>query len=212
MNTLTSRRLAEWAGLAHGFVPNLASGPRPAPWRPIQVHGSRIARPATGAEEPREADAAVVPAGGPAVGVITADCVPLLLAGPTGAAAAVHAGWRPVAAGIVEGAVAAMEALGSPAPSLVAALGPAAGGCCYQVGTEVVEALSSPGRARLDGADRFRLDLRGVVRDRLVALGVDPLRVDVVGPCTICSAGWPSWRRQGPAAGRALAWIAPAPG
>ena len=207
MKALTSRRLAQLTGLSHGFVPEVASGPDPPVWRPIQVHGGRIARPSGPNAPPQRADGAAAGPGGPAVGVISADCVPLLLGSPAGVVAAVHAGWRPLAEGIVEGAVAELEASGAPASTLAAALGPAAGGCCYQVGAEVPRALGAGRHARPDGSGRFLLDLRAVVVERLVAAGLHPERIDVVGPCTICSPHWPSWRRQGPSAGRALAWI-----
>jgi len=142
---------------------------------------------------------------------VTADCVPLLLAAGRGlAVAAVHAGWRGIAAGVVEAAVAGLARIAPGAP-LVAAIGPAAAGCCYEVGPEVIEAVL-PGGERLsptrDG--RARLDLRGLVLDRLIRAGLERPAIELVGPCTICSADWPSYRREGTRAGRALAFAAPA--
>lgn len=208
--TLTSPLIARRAGVRHGFSPD----PAPvAAWRPRQVHGAAVAEPGEDGAPPVSADAAVSRAGGPAVGIVTADCVPLLLAVEGGSAvAAVHAGWRGLAAGVVE---AAIERLRTAAPgrALVAAVGPAAGGCCYEVGLEVIAALA-PGADRVAPGPRGRplLDLRGVTFDRLRAAGVAPDAIERVGPCTICSAGWPSYRREGGRAGRALAFIAPAPG
>lgn len=149
--------------------------------------------------------------GDPPVGVVTADCVPLLLALADGSAvAAVHAGWRGIAAGIVGHAVMELRRV-APAPGtgLFATMGPAAGGCCYEVGPEVIAALDpAPGRV-IPSPRRGHalLDLRGVVRDRLAASAVAGESIEYAGPCTICSDAWPSYRRQGAAAGRLVAWI-----
>jgi YfiH family protein len=153
---------------------------------------------------------------GPAVAVVTADCVPLLIAAADGSVvAAVHAGWRGIAAGVVERALEAIRGAGATAP-LVAALGPAASGCCYEVGPEVAAALglaSARDAAVTDGPrGRPMLDLRTAVRNRLIDAGIDPRLVDRVGPCTICSTGWPSWRREREHAERQVAWIAPGRG
>jgi hypothetical protein len=206
--TLTSSLLSSRAGVRHGFSPDPAGI---AAWRPTQVHGAAVAEPARPATPPVAADAALARAGGPAVGVVTADCVPLLIATEGGTAvAAVHAGWRGLAAGVVE---AAIERLRTAAPgcSLVAAVGPAAGGCCYEVGPEVIAALA-PSAARVAAGPRGRplLDLAGAAVDRLRAAGLAPDAIERVGPCTICSTAWPSYRREGDRAGRALAFIAPA--
>ena len=207
--TLTSPLLARRAGVPHGFCPSPASI---AVWRPRQVHGAAVAEPGGDDAPSVPADAALSRAGGPAVGVVTADCVPILLAVEGGAAvAAVHAGWRGLSAGVVE---ATIERLRTAAPGgvLVAAVGPAAGGCCYEVGPEVVAALA-PAAERVAPGPRGRplLDLGGVTIDRLRAAGIAPDAIDRVGPCTICSSGWPSYRRDGDRAGRALAFITPAP-
>jgi hypothetical protein len=157
------------------------------------------------------ADVALSRAGGPAVGVLTADCVPLLLATEGGTAvAAVHAGWRGLAARVVEVAVERLRTV-APGCALVAAVGPAAGGCCYEVGPEVIAALA-PSAARVATGPRGRplIDLGGVTVDRLRAAGLAPDAIERIGPCTICSTVWPSYRREGDRAGRALAFIAPA--
>lgn len=196
-------------GLVHGFLPPGEAAPVPL-WRPKQVHGAVIldVRDPGAPQEP--ADGAVSTRPGVAAAVVTADCVPLLLAAEDGAAvAAVHAGWRGVAAGVVEEGVRRLAAA-APGRALVAAIGPAAGGCCYEVGPEVLEAVR-PADAWVtpthDG--HARLDLRGVVRDRLLSLGLAERNIERVGPCTICSPPWPSYRREGPRAGRILSFIAP---
>ncbi|RMG42714.1 MAG: laccase domain-containing protein [Acidobacteria bacterium] len=202
---LRSARLAADPAVPHGFVA-VPDGAPPV-WRPRQVHGARVVRAGRGARA--AADGALSADPSLRVGVVTADCCPLLLASEDGRlVAAVHAGWRGLARGIVEAAVRAMARAGASPARLRGAVGPAAGGCCYEVGPEVLEAL---GLARGTGpGGRRRIDLRGLLLERLAAAGVAEGRVERVGPCTICSPDWPSYRRQGARAGRALAWIAPA--
>jgi polyphenol oxidase len=105
--------------------------------------------------------------------VLVADCYPIALSDGR-RAAMLHCGWRPLAGGIVEKAVGRFE--GTPA----AAVGPGIGGCCYQVGPEVLAAFSG-----LDGVARGRmLDLRKVIAAKLQAAGVE--RVEHVDRCTSC--------------------------
>jgi len=112
--------------------------------------------------------------------VLTADCVPIALAGG-GAVAMLHAGWRGMAANIVAEGVAALRGLGADGP-LSAAIGPGAGPCCYEVSDDVRVAFAQYG---LDVRHGRNLDLKAVARQQLVAAGVDDV-VDV-GLCTICS-------------------------
>lgn len=157
-----------------------------------------------------------------AVCVQVADCVPMLLADPAHrAVAAVHAGWRGTAAGIAREAVAAMSArFGSRPDRLVAAIGPSIGGCCYQVGPEVLEAFLAGGFSkaetdswfRPDGnGDRLKLDVRAANRAQLVGAGLDPGNVAVCDLCTACHPSlFFSYRREGPGTGRLAGVIRPA--
>ncbi len=167
------------------------------------------ARPA-GGEPEIEADGVLSDAPGLPAVVAGADCVALLLASDDGrAVAAIHAGWRGLAAGIIEEGVDRLRRL-RPGSGLFAAIGPGASSCCYEVGPEVLTAVrAAPGRVKPTTGGRALLDLRGAAADRLVAAGLGQADIDLVGPCTICSADRPSYRRQGQAAGRMLAWIAP---
>jgi hypothetical protein len=134
---------------------------------------------------------------GAVVAVKTADCIPLLLVDPVDrAVAVVHAGWRGAAAGIARRAVAAMAArFGSRAGDLHAAIGPAIGQCCYEVGADVAARFGVNGRAHVD--------LAGAVRSQLVTAGVGASRIYQAGICTRCRAGeFHSFRRDGAAAGR----------
>jgi copper oxidase (laccase) domain-containing protein len=166
---------------------------------PQQVHGVRVVQPERLAGRP--ADGLWQRPDRPLrIGVRTADCVPVLLHGPDGSTAAIHAGWRGAADRIVERWLAARRRAGAPAEGWAAALGPAADGCCYEVGPEVAGALGLPAR-------HGKIDLRLILAKRLQLLGCEI--VERVGPCTICGGPpWASWRRQGPAAGRNVAWIA----
>jgi hypothetical protein len=147
------------------------------------------------------------------VGVVTADCVPVLLAAG-GAVAAVHAGWRGLAGGVIARAVEALaEATGGAAT--VAAIGPCIGACCYEVDEPVLAALERRFGAALPGAlaptraGHALLDLPSLARAALVAAGLAPDSIGALaGACTRCDAErFHSYRRDGATAGRLLSWI-----
>ena len=183
------------AAAAAGAPPELA-------WA-RQVHSARVLDAAAGLCG--EGDALVTRRPGLALAVVTADCVPLLVAGG-GRIAAVHAGWRGIADGIVDRVLAR---LGTPAERLSAWLGPAIGACCYEVGDEVaspVIAASEAAVARPGKGSRPHLDLHGAVASQLRRAGVERLRR--VPDCTRCSDDLLcSYRRDGAGAGRNLAFI-----
>ena len=170
-----------------------------------QVHSARVVEAVAG--PCGEADALVARRCGLALRVVTADCVPILLDSASGAIAAVHAGWRGLAAGIVEAAV---ERLGPQRP-IRALIGPAIGACCYQVGRDVADEVARrAGSAAViveqgDGR-RPHLDLALTARLVLERAGVD--EVVTVDACTRCQeARWSSYRRDGKGAGRNLALV-----
>ena len=185
-----------------------------AVYRASQVHGTRVldvppdvAPEALAAEE---ADALVSTRPGRAVAVRTADCVPLLLADASGrVAAAVHAGWRGTAAGIAAAVVAHLERVhGVSAERLRAAIGPSIRVESFEVGEEVAAAFPD-WAVRRDLGPRPHVDLVEANRRALRAAGV-PV-VDVVGGDTFAEPGrYFSYRRDGPAAGRHLSFVAPA--
>ena len=160
-----------------------------------------------------------------AVSVITADCVPVLLAAVDGSAAsaiaAVHAGWRGIAGSIVPKAVERLAEAGAAPENLAAWIGPSIGACCYEVGEEVVdqvkealagadgdlsEEISSQVVVRRPGREKPHLDVLAAAREQLRQAGVR--RVRWVDTCTRChpESLW-SYRREGPKAGRNLAFI-----
>jgi hypothetical protein len=199
------------AGVRHGF--GLRTSPALAGVRrPRQVHGATVVRADAG-DALGEADAALATRPGVAVGVVTADCVPLLVAaGP--AVAAVHAGWRGLAAGVIPRA---LDALAEAAPGAepVAAVGPCIGACCYEVDAPVLDALRLRFGAALEAALRparpghALLDLAALAREALLAAGLAPARVGrLEATCTRCDAArFHSFRRDGASAGRLLSWI-----
>lgn len=195
-----------------------------------QVHGNRVfvVRGAgvageagragwTGGEDGRlvEADAIVSDDPAVAIAVVAADCVPLLRADRrTGAVGAVHAGWRGTAARVAPAAVEALRREFGGAPEdLVAAIGPSIGGCCYEVGSELVDAFTAAGHERslidrwfhapppprgrwpappalsavegsaVEGPGLW-LDVAGANRDQLILSGVPEGAIHIAGLCT----------------------------
>ncbi len=174
-----------------------------------QVHGRLLASLSAGDEHPLSGAAGVGRCDGlltadPGVAVMvwTADCVPVLLHGG-GVVAAVHAGWRGVVAGVVPTAVRRFELeYGVSAEELHAALGPSVGPCHYEVGQEVLNALSSVDPGGSPWRRGNRVDLRAILGAQLVAAGVLPSAVERVGGCTACDPAMSSYRRDGKKAGR----------
>ncbi len=223
---VTSRLLRQ-AGLAHAFSTVEAGDMKDAPARAalanavagslplatlMQVHGARCVWPGPGAAQVA-ADAALARAG-LAVGVFTADCVPLLIADPeVRLAAAVHAGWRGTIANIAAAAVAALVEAGARPERLVAALGPRIGACCYEVDAPLAQRF-----AAAFGEDVVRgtrhLDL-GLANSRaLERAGLRPDHVELLDLCTSCAKGegrhplFFSYRRDHGHAGRQLSLCA----
>ena len=161
-----------------------------------QVHGTDILV-VRESEDPRSerepCDALTTSLRGVLLGVKTADCVPLVLGDArSGACAAVHAGWRGTLAEIVPQALARMrEEFGTEGRDVRAAVGPAALGCCYEVGQEVIEAF----REKFTDADSLftptreghaLVNLHEANRRQLAESGVAPDRIHLLPLCTMC--------------------------
>jgi hypothetical protein len=163
----------------------------------------------------REGDALWTASPGTGVGVHTADCVPILLAHrEIPVAAAIHAGWRGLAAGIVEETVRVLAARFGDAAlgRVVAAAGPCARGCCYEVGEETAEALRGvAGEASLvrkgKAPGKWTADLQGIALAALRAAGIPDGQAEAAGPCTICSPRFHSFRREKSATARQLSFL-----
>ncbi len=157
-----------------------------------QVHGTGVLRlhGAADARHLARADASVTTVPGIACTVLVADCLPVLLCSQDGAAvAAAHAGWRGLAAGVLEATVAALcEAARCAPQQLMAWLGPCIGPRRFEVGADVLEAfprdsIGFTSRPRPDGAQRWLADLPELARCALQRAGVQ--RVSASGLCTV---------------------------
>jgi YfiH family protein len=130
-------------------------------------------------DDPPRADALVTARPGLALGVLAADCTPVLFAdAEAGVIGAAHAGWRGALAGVTDQTVQAMEALGARRNNIAAAVGPCIAQPSYEVGPEFIDAFAAADPVNRtyfrdsDRADHYRFDLTGYVADRLSALGL----------------------------------------
>jgi len=202
----------------------------------LQFHSDAISHFKTAPTQPARGDASVTKTSGLLLAVQMADCVPILLVDPKNrAVAAVHAGWRGTLARIVEKAIGQMQMqFGSKAADLLAAIGPAIGGCCYEVGTEVATAFSGQFADAAEFFDELRtgdepnplqwmnmmppghqpppkkvlLDLRKANQAQLKAAGVPGKSIFVSDLCTGCRRDLLfSYRKEGAESGRMMAVI-----
>ncbi len=184
------------------------AGLRRAPFTVSQVHGEAIVTVGEGGPPAgAEADALIAREPGVAVGVKTADCVPILLADPgTGAVAAVHAGWRGTKLGIAGKAVRALAAGGATPERLLAAIGPCIHRCCFEVSEELAAAFVADFGAGI--AAGRNVDLVAANRSVLLAAGVRPERLELVAGCTSCDrARFYSHRRDAGTTGRHVSYL-----
>ena len=192
--------------LDHGFGER-DSVPLPGIRTVKQIHSSIVldAAQATAADT---GDALLSDRVGVAVGVKTADCVPILLVDSTHrVVAAVHAGWRGSSENIAGAAVEQLAARWDTRPEdLRAAIGPSIGGCCYEVGAEVARRFEpwQPGLGAVESP--VRLDLRAINETQLRGVGVTNIWKS--SECTFCVSGkFYSFRRERAQAGRMISFI-----
>jgi YfiH family protein len=224
--TVTLPALAAIPGLVHGFGERLAGAARETRQDTRsriaqalelagrlmllkQVHGARVVEaPWHGTPE---ADASLAEAPGFLLGIETADCLPILLVDPRRrAVAAAHAGWRGTAAAVACRAVEALVARGSRTSDLVAALGPAIGPCCYEVGEELRGAFGAEADLVLRPGPKGRphLDLRTANTRQLLRAGLPERSLHQLDECTFCRADrYHSYRRDGRGAGRMISFV-----
>jgi polyphenol oxidase len=196
---LASFNLAEWVGDEGGAVaenwrrwnaryPNLRVA------RLIQVHGKLVRHIDHGHDgKRRDGDGMVTVTPGIALGIFTADCVPILMVDvERRIAGALHAGWRGTLASIAGEGVRAMVALGARPTAIRAALGPSIGLCCFEVDASLAEEFAGqvPGarnHMRVGQPGKAYLDLRAIIHDQLEREGLEPHSIANIGPCTRCA-------------------------
>lgn len=223
---LRSDLISAIPGVVHGFTTaeaeefgDLSRGAPERAWRALaaalgapeapvarasQVHSAVVLEVRAGGLA-GEGDALISDVPGLLLAVRVADCVPVLVAGP-GVVAAIHAGWRGLAGGVIPSALAALRVLApAVAPeALVAAVGPCISAARYEVGAEVIDGIASAGVPRevfvRPGPRRDHADLRAAAAWQLAAGGLS--RVDVLPHCTYDDPRLHSHRRDGAASGR----------
>lgn len=175
-----------------------------------QVHGNRVFR-AGDVDEASEGDALWSGRGDDhVVGVLTADCVPILIASDDGGLwAAVHSGWRGTVAGVLPATIAALVGAGARPEGLSVAIGPCIEVAAFEVGDEVAGQFDERFVDRRAGA-RPHVDLVAAVRQQALEAGVLPTKIERVGGCTHQDAlHYYSYRRDGAGTGQHLAFIGP---
>ena len=203
-------------GIEHGFGQRETAAPEDTSFRK-QVHGTNVSVATESRATDEPADAVVTCVGGVSVGIVTADCVPILVASENGiGVAAIHAGWRGLAAGVIEAGVEKLRAEAGQR-SLVAAIGPAARGCCYEIdepvwlglGARYGVALEDEAILRPTEPGHAMLDLAALAARALEKCGLKTTKIGYTHClCTICSPDrFESFRRDGATAGRLRHYI-----
>ncbi|HYZ82964.1 MAG TPA: peptidoglycan editing factor PgeF [Bryobacteraceae bacterium] len=193
--------------LRHGFGTRQDEGWPGEYTRVRQIHSDEIVIAACDLPASVEGDALITAEPGHWIGVRTADCVPVLLADPEHrVVAAVHAGWRGTAAEILRKTIERLQSeFGTQAGRLIAAIGPAIGECCYEVGPEVAEQFT---KFYADAAERTRLNLVEANRIQLTSSGVLDSNIDTADLCTMCGVpDFHSFRRDKEDSGRMVSAI-----
>lgn len=212
MNALTSDLLAKIPGVQHGFgtlrepVPHVFAPVWPAlkpDWK--QVHGASCAEVTSTNQLCGDVDALYTQKRAIPIAVVTADCVPILMARKDGGAvAAIHAGWRGTRARILQVLWKELRARGEDPKQWVAAIGPSIGPCCYEVSEELAadfaQEFASAGKGVAVPKHRI-LDLPATNAWQLREIGL--AACDLIRACTRCTTGpngqpaFHSYRREG---------------
>jgi len=136
-----------------------------------------------------------------------ADCIPIYLHDEKNQnIGLIHAGWRGVTSGIVENGIKKMIELDSKTGNMKVLLGPSIRQCCFEIGPEVGKLVDKKFQKNGQG-NRTKLDLQGVVVEKLIKLNINSSNIIDVKECTHCSGQYHSYRRDGNKAGRMIAMI-----
>jgi YfiH family protein len=194
-----SFNLAEWTGddpaaVRENWARWHETFPRMRVARLAQVHGNLVHRIGADHDGSRpNGDGMVTAESGIALGVFSADCVPILLFdADAGVVGALHAGWRGTIANIAAEGVRAMAALGAHSYRIRAAMGPSIGQCCFEVNADLAtrfahEIHGAEMHARPGRPGKSYLDLRGIIAGQLRRAGLAPTAIANIGPCTRCA-------------------------
>jgi YfiH family protein len=166
-------------------------------------------------KESVRADALLTNLPGVALAILTADCLPIIIADPERKAIAiVHAGWRGTLQGVTQQALFKLgECFGGRPGEWLISLGPCIGACCYTIGQEVVDLFAenfSDWRNYIicDKTGQYRLNLREANKSQLLKFGINPKNIDQVGECTAChTEDFFSYRKAHPATGRMMSLV-----
>jgi len=172
-----------------------------------QVHGKKISMVKSGKKFP-STDGLITSKSNLMLGVLVADCIPLLLFDPShNIIGAVHCGWRSVSDCIAEKALGVFtEEFGTHPEDVVAAMGPSAGPCCYEVGEDVAGLLQVSSVIKRDGI--LYADLRAELSDHLLKAGLSVRNIEIFSDCTVCNEKlYFSHRRDNSNAGRMMGYI-----
>ena len=197
-------------GIAHGFGTRAEVRPEGTLVTIKQIHSTRVIDAARLPGPQTEGDALISNRPDVAVGVRTADCFPILLADPVaGVVAAVHAGWRGTAGGIVIAAIEKMQELYQARPEdILAAIGPGIEQCCFEVGPEVAREFAQWDRRLYGATGKEMVDLAAANAQQLVDLGVPRRNIGHAGLCTHHRTDlFFSFRKERERAGRMVSWI-----
>ncbi len=202
-NVFHAEVLDELPWVDHGFGTRISSGwPDTTDLATVRQIHSDIVLVAEHTGCIGEGDALITDHPGITLSIRTADCLPVLMADHRNrAVAAVHAGWRGVASGIVPKTVEAMtDRFGTRPEDLVVAIGPGIGGCCFEVGPEVAVQFGLSGRTKIDLAETISRQLRR--NDGTVG------QIATANLCTMCDPKlFHSYRRDREQAGRLVTTI-----
>ena len=147
-----------------------------------QIHSPIVhvvgAEPAAG----KQGDGLVTATAGQMLGILTADCAPVLFADPAGVIGAAHAGWKGALGGVLEATLDAMEGLGAKRANIRAAVGPCISQANYEVGPEFAQHFDSRFLTPSEKPGHFHFDLEGFAAHRLAQAGVRA--VERLGLCT----------------------------
>lgn len=179
-----------------------------------QVHGTDVLVFDDDAKEApaflsKRYDAIVTKRKGVAVGIRTADCLPVLIAAP-GIVAAAHAGWRGLVGGVIENTIEVMKRSGAKPTEMCAAVGPHIQASCYEVGPDVADPFRKRfgnGTIKPGRGDRSYLALGECAKIELERLGLKKENIELLSVCTHCERKFNSYRRDGSPAGRQVSFI-----